>query len=209
MNIFKSNLPLIVVIAILPQFAAGQIARNVVISEREWGQAVSGSLNAAGDGTLTFERDGVNVTAQFVNSICREITYEFDHDDFATLNLMLGMNSGRHRWQVVLEEDSDTEQHPTKWIRSDERFIAAWDGGKLRISPPESEDKEPCDSAPRNEPILGSDQPPLPLPGDTIDSVIEKHGQPSGVMKSGTTQIWIYHWGTVNIRDSEVISISR
>ncbi len=210
MDILKSNLLLLVIaIGLLPHFATGQISRNVVVSEREWGEATSGHLDSSGNGTLAFQRDGVKVTAQFNNRVCRAVEYDFERDDFETLNQLLGMNSGRHQWQPDDDEDSAPDLHPTKWIRSDQRFIARWEGGKLLISPPESEDEEPADPSAGNETLPESAPPPLPLPGDNIESVIEQHGQPRGIMRSGKTQIWIYHWGTVNIRDSEVVSVSR
>jgi hypothetical protein len=193
-----------------------------------YGTPLMESTNDAGVQTLTYRKDGFDITAYGREGVALRVVYQKDKLTDQDVDRLLTANRGNAAWAVWTPPGiPDPENPSTLWLRSDEMAMAVLKGNEFSVTAgawnqqPSAASTPPPPPAVQAAPAPAREPPPpppvvrkrppapalLPAPGDTRAKAIQMLGQPRGGGVSGGKEILQYDWGQVYLEQGMVIRV--
>jgi hypothetical protein len=194
-----------------------------------YGRPIMESTNDASVQTLTYRKDGYDITAYGRNGVALRVIYRKNELTDQDVQRLLDVNRGSASWTPWTPPGvPDAENPATFWLRSDEMAMAVRKGNEFSVTAgawshaPEEETTAPPTPAsatpalspaseikPAPAPVRQRPAAPVlvPAPGDTRAKAIQILGHPQGGGVSGSKEILHYEWGQVYLEAGKVIKV--
>ncbi len=199
----------------------------------QYGKPFLESTNEIGVQSLSYRKDGFDITAFGHGGIALRVVYQKKKMTDKDVQYLLTLNRGEATWSLWAPQGApNTDNTSTRWMRSDEMAMAILTGNELTVTAgawnqlPEGADEAPplppADDAPP-APLPASVAKPSPPPvlrrkvatpeivparGDSRAKAIQILGRPKGGGTSGGKEVLQYDWGQVYLEHGEVVKVN-
>lgn len=209
--------------------ALGQLGSSASELIARYGRPLLQSTNETGVQTLTYRKDGFDITAFGRDGVALRVIYQKKNLTDQDVELLLEVNRGEAQWTPWAPLGIPNSDDSVKWLRSDEMAMAVRKGNEFSVTagawnPPAKEEPMPPPPAPaaagpavKTDEAVAAPPPPIrvrpaapavvPTPGDTRARAIELLGRPLGGGVSGSKEILQYKWGQVYLEQGKVMKV--
>jgi hypothetical protein len=209
--------------------ALGQLGSSSSELIARYGRPLLQSTNETGVQSLTYRKDGFDITAFGRDGVALRVIYQKKNLTDQDVELLLEVNRGEAHWTPWAPLGIPTSDDSVKWLRSDEMAMAVRKGNEFSVTagawnPPSNEEAvtttpPPVEaaSAIKTNGSAAAPPPPIrvrpaspaivPTRGDTRARAIELLGRPLGGGVSGSKEILQYKWGQVYLEQGKVMKV--